>query len=228
MAQSPNPLGPRRKLPRRRLDGERRRDEILDAALHCFAQRGVLGVGIEEIRKRAGASPSSVYNLFTDLDGIVLALLIRIFDELFAALAARVTRTRTARGAVRTLVDAHLQWIAAHPAAGRFMYQAMTLEGAGLRAQARRQLVAAKAVALQPIVAHLSRFVARGELPAWPAALLDVVLLGPSHEALRRWLAGADELAPTQLRRLLPDLAWDSLGHRVRPPRRRTPRQRSA
>lgn len=228
VARSPSLTSPRPHAPRRRLDGERRRDEILDAALHCFGQRGVLGVGIEDIRRRAGASPSSVYNLFADLDGIMLALLIRIFDELFATLAARVTRTRTARSAVRTLVDAHLQWIAAHPTEGRFMYQAMTMAGAGLPARSRRQLVAAKAVALQPIVTHFGRFVSRGELPAWPASLLDVVLLGPAHEALRRWLAGGDEFAPAKLRRLLPDLAWDSIGPEVQPPRRRAPRQRSA
>lgn len=222
------PRPPARQPERRRLDGERRRDEILDAALHCFSARGVLGVGIEDIRKRAGASPSSVYNLFADLDGIMLALLIRVFDRLFAAIAARVSRTRTAGGAVRALVDAHLGWIADHPAEGRFMYQAMTLEGAGLPARARQQLAAAKAVGLQPIVTHLARFVARGELPAWPAPLLDVVLLGPAHEALRRWLAGSSELDPARLRRLLPVLAWDSLQGTHAPQGRRPTRRHAA
>lgn len=226
VVRSPRP--PARQPERRRLDGERRRDEILDAALHCFSARGVLGVGIEDIRRRAGASPSSVYNLFADLDGIMLALLIRVFDRLLAAIAARVSRTRTAGGAVRALVDAHLEWIADHPAEGRFMYQAMTLEGASLPARARQQLAAAKAVGLQPIVAHLARFVARGELPAWPAPLLDVVLLGPAHEALRRWLAGGSEFDPTQLRRLLPALAWDSLQGTHAPKRRRPSRRHSA
>lgn len=171
----------------------------------------MLGVGIEDIRREAGASPSSVYNLFTNLEAIMLALLERIFDELFAHIAARVCRTRTARGAVRALVDAHMQWVLEHPSDGRFMYQAMTLDVGGLDAAARERLQASKQRGLQPIHAHMQPFIERDEIPAWPPILLDVVLLGPAHESLRRWLAGATELDPAHLRKRLPELAWRSI-----------------
>jgi AcrR family transcriptional regulator len=82
-----------------RKDGKERRDEILDAALACFTREGILHTGIDQIRRRAGASASSVYHQFDDLGGIVLALLERTFERLFAQLAARVTKTRTARRA---------------------------------------------------------------------------------------------------------------------------------
>lgn len=171
----------------------------------------MLGVGIEDIRREAGASPSSVYNLFANLEELMLALLVRIFDELFAHIAARVCRTRTARGAVRALVDAHMQWIVEHPSEGRFMYQAMTLEVGGLQPAARERLQASKQRGLQPIYVHLRPFIERGEIPNWSPSLLDVVLLGPAHESLRRWLAGATELEPALLRRRLPELAWRSI-----------------
>jgi AcrR family transcriptional regulator len=197
--------------PRRRADGAQRRNQLLDAALACFERGGVLGVGIEDIRREAGASPSSVYNLFANLEEIVLALLVRIFDDLFAHLAVRVCRTRSAERAVRTLVEAHIEWIAAHAVEGRFMYQAMTLEGRGLPRDARDRLVRAKSTALAPVLAHLTTFIERGEIPAWSPTLLDVVLLGAAHEALRRWLAGAEELDPVVLKKTLPALAWRSL-----------------
>lgn len=202
--------------PKQRSDGARRRDEILDAALRCFSRSGLLGVGIEDIRREAQASPSSIYHLFGDLDGIRLALLIRVFDALFAHIAARIQKTRTAKRAVQTLVAAHIEWIGQNPTQGRFMYQALSVEGRGLSASDRQRLQAKKAEGLQPIVAHLARFVASGELPAWSPSLLDVVLLGVAHEALRRYLAGATELAPAQLCKLLPDLAWHSLAGRPR------------
>jgi len=91
------------------------------------------------------------------------------------------------------------------------MYQAMTLERPGLRPEARKQLAAAKSASLQPVVAHFQVFIDRGEIPAWPPAKLDVVLLGVAHESLRRWLAGATELAPETLRKELPTLAWKSI-----------------
>jgi AcrR family transcriptional regulator len=190
-----------------RRDGMKRRDALLDAALRCFVKRGVLGTGIEEIRRTAGASPSSVYHLFDGLEDLTLALLTRTFERLFAHLAARVTPTATAEEGVLALVDGHLEWILGHPDEGRFMYQATALE---FEAQATEALQARKAELLAPVVLHLSRFIAEGKLPPWPPLLFDVVLLGPSHEACRRFLAGAP-LDPEWMRATLPSLAWQSV-----------------
>jgi hypothetical protein len=139
--------------------------------------------------------------------------LTRTFERLFAHLAERVTPTATAEKAVVALVDGHLEWILAHPDEGRFMYQATALE---FSAGATEALQARKAELLTPIVVHLSRFITEGSLPPWPPLMLDVVLLGPSHEACRRFLAGAP-LDPEWMRATLPQLAWQS----VRPRRQR-------
>lgn len=199
-------------LARRRIDGEKRRADLLDAAERCFDRLGVLGVGIEDIRREAGASPSSVYHQFGGgIGDILLALLLRTFERLFAHLAERVRRTRTAEGAVRSLVDGHLEWVHAHPREASIMYQAMTLEVGGLSDAGRRALRARKTELVQPIVAHIAPFVAAGELPGFSPTMLDVALLGAAHEALRRWLGGDAELDPARLRRILPTLAWKSL-----------------
>jgi AcrR family transcriptional regulator len=198
-----------------RRDGMKRRDALLDAALRCFVKRGVLGTGIEEIRRAAGASPSSVYHLFDGLPDITLALLTRTFERLFAHLAARVTPASTAEEAVTALVDGHLEWILGHPDEGRFMYQATALE---FEARAAEALQARKAELLAPVVRHFGRFITEGKLPPWPPLLLDVVLLGPSHEACRRFLAGAP-IDPEWMRATLPRLAWQ--GIKPRQPRRR-------
>jgi len=199
-------MGPARK------DGQKRRDALLDAALRCFAERGVLGTGIEEIRKAAGASPSSVYHLFDGLSDLTLALLVRTFERLFAHLTERVLRARTAESVVLALVDGHLEWILSHRDEGRFMYQAMSLE---LGEESASVLLARKAELLQPIAQHIAPFVATGALPPWPIIQLDVVLLGPSHEACRRFLGGA-ALEPSWMREQLPRLAWRSIRPRGR------------
>jgi AcrR family transcriptional regulator len=193
-------------MPLRR-DGERKRDALLDAALGCFARRGILATGIDEIRRAAGASASSVYHFFEGLADLTLALLVRTFERLFGHLAERVTRARSARGVVLALVGGHLDWILAHEDEGRFMYQAMSLE---LGADTAERLRARKDELLAPIAAHVARFVAAGELPAWSVLELDVVLLGPSHEACRRYLSGAP-LDPRWMKATLPRLAWRSI-----------------
>ncbi|UJR84448.1 Hypothetical protein I5071_65270 [Sandaracinus amylolyticus] len=193
-----------------RRDGQRRRDAIVEAALALFVERGIAGTGIEDVRRRASASPSSIYHQFDGLPGVVAAVLARIFDELFASLTERVCATRTARTAVIALVDAHLAWVIEHPGEARVMYEGTSMALPAAHASA---LAEHKAAQLTAIAAHVAPFVERGVLPEWPLPVLDVVLLGTSHEACRRWLAGAP-LDPAWMRRTLPKLAWQSLDAR--------------
>lgn len=187
-----------------RSDGERRREALLDAALGCFAKRGVVATGIEEIRIAAGASPSSVYHLFGGLPGLTTAMLTRTFERLFAHLAVRVLRARTAEGAIRALVGAHLEWVLAHRDEARVMYEAMTLE---MASGERKTLAANKAAALAPVLDHLARFVRARALPRWDPLQLEIVVMGPTHEACRRFLGGA-AIDAKWMQRELPRLAW--------------------
>jgi AcrR family transcriptional regulator len=190
-----------------RRDGRARREALLDAALRCFERRGLLAAGIEDIRKEAGASPSSVYHLFADREALIVALLLRTFERLFGALAAQLAGCRAARHAVHALVRGHIRWVLAHPAEARFMYQATSVE---FSPSAGRVLTRQKAKLLAPVLDAFGAHLADGSLPSWSPLQLDVVLLGPSHEACRRYLAGA-ELDPDWLVQELPQLAWRSV-----------------
>lgn len=206
-----------------RLDGRRRSEEILDAALDCFAKRGVVATRVQHIRAKANASPSSVYHLFGGLEEILFALLERTFARLFGHLAERVAPARSAEAAVTALVGAHLEWVLANRAEARVMYQAMSLEAS---AEVTSRLARRKAELLAPLAARLGRFVADGSLPPWPPPLLDVVILGSTHEACRRFLAGA-AIDPAWMAQALPRLAWESLRAGARAKTRPTKARRS-
>jgi len=194
------------KLPRMsvRRDGQERRDALLDAALRCFSRTGVLGTGIEAIRKEAGASPSSVYHQFGDVRELTLALLVRTCERLFGAIAVGIEGAGSAEELVRRLVGAHVGWVLGHVDEARFMYQALALE---LTPEAAASLQAQKGELMAPIVGAVAAFVRAGELPAWSPLVYDVVLVGPAHEACRRYLGGA-EIDPAWMRAELPRLAW--------------------
>jgi AcrR family transcriptional regulator len=198
---------PRGQAPARRRDGIRRRDELLDAALTCFSERGLLGTRIEDIRRAAGASPSSVYNLFDGLPSLTAALLARTFERLSAHVTSRARVEDRPDAAIRALVDGHLQWVLGHEDEARFMYGAMALE---LAQAEREELAELKARLAVPVLGHLASLAGEGTLPAWPASTLELIVLGPAHEACRRYLAGTlADLAG--LRELLPDVAWKSV-----------------
>lgn len=190
-----------------RADGRRRRESLLDAALDSFAEDGLFGVGIEQIRRRAGASPSSVYHHFRDIGDLTAALLLRTFERVTEHMQERVTGASTAEETVRTLVDSFLEWALGHPDEARFMYQAMALELGG---EQHRELLEAKARLQEPIFARLRALSQAGELPSWPPGHLHSMLLGAAHDACRHYLAGA-EMDPAWMRATLPGVAWRSL-----------------
>ncbi|NUO47925.1 MAG: TetR/AcrR family transcriptional regulator [Polyangiaceae bacterium] len=190
-----------------RRDGQDRRDALLDAALACFAKRGVVHTGIEEIRKAAGASPSSVYHLFGGLPALTLALLERTFVRLFEHLSARVVPQPSAEKAIKALVVGHVDWVLAQRDEARFMYEATALE---MDAEASAALQRKKAEMIAPMAARFASFMKKGELYRMSPLELDVIVLGSTHEACRRWLAGAP-IEPRFLRSVLPVLAWQAV-----------------
>lgn len=181
-----------------------RRDEILDAALACFVGQGVLAVGIEEIRKQAGASPSSLYHQFSGITDIVVALVARTAGQQYAALAAAAAGARSAEEAIRGVVEAQLAWTFAHPREARFMYQAFAAELAG---QDRKRIEAVKREHRAALEEALAPWLAGTELASRSSSELAVLLLGATHQACRLYLAGG-ELDAAWMKTTLPELTW--------------------
>ena len=107
------------------------------------------------------------------------------------------------------------------PRPGKYIGLYQILPGRNTRPHAVKDVCASdalqarKAEMLAAIVRHLAPFVDARELPRWSPLQLDVVLLGPSHEACRRWLAGAP-IDPAWMRSTLPRVAWRSVAPPVR------------
>lgn len=187
-----------------RAHGTARREALLDAALACFEERGLVSTGIEDIRKAAGASPSSVYHLFRGLPELIAALLERTFVRRYASVTEAVLRTKTAKEAVTAMVDAHLAWVFAHPVEARFMYRALALD---LDGGYRESLRATKERLKLDLLAHLAK-VGVARKPNGGEATIDILLLGTTHQACRTWLSSPKAVDRRWMKRVLPALAW--------------------
>ena len=76
---------PKRK-PGRPPAGPERREAILDAALHCFVDRGFHGTAIPDIAKKTGIAAGTIYHYFKSKEELVNAL----FRKWKAEIARRV------------------------------------------------------------------------------------------------------------------------------------------
>jgi AcrR family transcriptional regulator len=193
--------------------GAARREALLDAALACFEERGLVHTGIEDIRKAAGASPSSVYHLFRGLPELIAALLERTFVRRYAAVTVAVLRTRTAKRAAFAMVDAHLAWVFAHPVEARFMYRALALD---LDGGHRESLRAKKEQLKAELLAHLAQL-GVVDAAAGGEVTIDVVLLGTTHQACRTWLSSPHAIDQRWMKKVLPTLAWRTARSVLRP-----------
>lgn len=191
-----------------RPQGESRREAILDAALACFVERGLVQTGIEDIRKKAGASPSSMYHLFSGLPEVIAALLERTFVRRYQAVTDEVLRTRSAKAAVYALVDAHTQWVFDNAGEARFMYQAITLE---LDGDHRAALRAKKEALKVRLLEHLGKLGVVATPKGSSEGIVDIVLLGTTHQACRAWLSNPDAFDAKWMKKTLPALAWGTI-----------------
>jgi AcrR family transcriptional regulator len=177
-----------------------RRDDILDAALDAFDEKGVAAATLDDIRERSGASIGSIYHHFGDKEGIVGALYVRVLTDWQRGFV-RELRGKAAEAGVRAGVDHHLRWAARQPAAMRFLLTSSPPR-TSLKPQNRAFFDEVQAW----LASHKSEI--RQDLDL---ATGEAVWIGPASEYCRHWLAGRAPKPDRRRRELLADIAWRSL-----------------
>lgn len=92
---------------------DRRRD-ILDAALACFVDKGLVATTIEEIRLAAGASIGSLYHHFDSKDDLATALYVEGLRDYQEGAVAELHAHPGAEEGVKAAVVYHLRWVMCH------------------------------------------------------------------------------------------------------------------
>lgn len=108
-----------------RLPRERRREVILDAAESLVARHGYALTRMQDVASASGVSKQLVQRHFASKRELLLAVLARRRDGLFARLAAPIPAPTLAESlALRT--DAWFSYLEEHPAAVRLLFVDMT------------------------------------------------------------------------------------------------------
>lgn len=160
-----------------------RRQEILDAALRGFAEKGLAGTTVEEVRERSGASVGSIYHHFGDKEGVAAALFVAVLadfqDGVLKVLAKRGDPRRTVEGLVRH----HLRWVAGNRDGARFLLSGRPRRAADEVGELNQRV-------FEAMSEWLEEEVAAGRVRPLPFELFFSVLIGPAQEFCRHWLEG--------------------------------------
>jgi AcrR family transcriptional regulator len=185
-----------------------RKDEILQAALACFTEYGVDATTIEMIRDRSGASIGSLYHHFGNKERIIGALYLAGTAEYAALLAEGFAHADSAEACVRLLVTSYVDWVVANPDWARFILHS---RGRVEASELGEELREANRVHYQRILDALAGYREDGLFKAMPADCFASVIIGPTHDFARNWLAGRTHTELADCRELLARIAWESV-----------------
>lgn len=185
-----------------------RKDEILQAALACFTDFGVDATTIEMIRDRSGASIGSLYHHFGNKERIIGALYLAGTAEYAALLAEGFAQADSAEACVKLLVTSYVDWVVANPDWARFILHSRSrVEASEMGAELRE----VNRVNFRRILDALAVYRAQGLFKAMPVDCFTSVVIGPTHDFARHWLAGRTQTSLAECRELLAQVAWDSV-----------------
>jgi AcrR family transcriptional regulator len=203
----PAPATSRRAGPRATATAARR-DAILDAALECFTRKGYAATSIDDVRRASGASVGSIYHHFGSKEELAAGIHVDAVRRYQEGFLAALTGESGAEAGVKAVVRFHLRWVRENRRLAGFMFARQESEvlrraEPGLR-KLNREFAAAAAEWVEP---HVSA----GAIRPLPPDVLFALLIGPSQELSRLWLARRTETDPDEAAALLADSVWSSL-----------------
>ncbi|HEY9010437.1 MAG TPA: TetR/AcrR family transcriptional regulator [Devosia sp.] len=180
-----------------------RRQQILDAALASFLERGYVATSIGDIRRLSGASTGSIYHFFEGKGALAEALLSQAVAGWSREAQAALEPGATAERAIKASVSGLLRWGLHNPGHLRFMDEIRTL-AAPSNELAKVEAMLAEGQALGEKQYRL--FVSRGEVRDLPFAIAHSLMLGPAYNYMR--LASRSGVRDPQAPELLAEAAW--------------------
>lgn len=185
--------------------GEHTAGRVLDAALALHG-RGALTV--PAVLDASGVSAGSLYHHFGSLDGLLAELYVRSMGELLDALVAATVPEADARCGVEAFVRAYLHFAATHQDAARVVHG---VDWTALAPVHVAVVAAVKGPRIAALVGWARAHMAAGRMVELPDTLLEMLLVGPPAETVRRWLAGVPGVDLTEAAGLLPARVWGSV-----------------
>jgi AcrR family transcriptional regulator len=186
-----------------------RRGDILDAALKLFNSSGYSRTGMQDIAFEAEASIGSIYHHFAGKEEIAAAIYEEGLGDYHSHLRRELAREYDgAEEAVKGLVRNHLRWVKRNRDLARFLFtsrdpEVVWSEGPELARMNRRIFTA--------VEEWLERWVGEGAVRPLPLGLLYAVVLGPSQEFARHWVAGRTKESIDKAEPVLADAAWKAV-----------------
>jgi len=167
-----------------------RRQEIMEAALELFSQKGFHGTTIAEVAKRAGVGVGTIYQHFKSKEELYLSSLEERRQELLETLQALAQEEAPTRETLSKMLRAQTAFVEKHRSFFKLYLseQLATLEAVRERLGAKADHLYGQFFCLYQAV--VERGIERGELKPLPPSHLTRAFMGILNSFLFEWLKG--------------------------------------
>ena len=199
-------------MPKRRSNytgTETRRRQIIQAALECFNEMGLVDTTMGDIRTRSRASNGSIYHHFKSKDQLAAAVYLDGILDYQTGMIAALEEETDARKGIYGIIRYHLTWVQDHPDWARYLFQ---MRHAGfMGGEAESSITEANRTFSAGLGRFLSIQVEAGLLRTLPRELYIAILLGPCQELARLWLSGSEGVDLETAVEEIAEAAWQAL-----------------
>ena len=172
---------------------EGKRNAILDAATHLFAERGFAGAPTSEISKRAGVAEGTLFTYFKSKDDLINFLYREIKLELADAMMSDFPRKKNVRTRLQHVWNRYVEWGIANPEQRKVLAQLQVSE---VLTKESRDAGSAPFVEIQTMTRDaIAEHILRDDLPvelisrslgALAEATMDLMVLYPTKASKYR------------------------------------------
>ncbi len=183
-----------------------RQQQILDAALHCFLERGIDATTIADVRARSDASTGSIYHHFKDKDGLVGGVLQHIIGRYQASLQSALPQMTDPQTLVMGIVLHFTEWAAQNSSAVKLLAK---MRGSTVLHRVNGRADLPTESLLNPALVDIEKAADDGAIVKLAAPLYEAVILGPLFSISDHWQS--DNPHATKEASLLAKAAWHAL-----------------
>ncbi|MCO8127738.1 TetR/AcrR family transcriptional regulator [Acidimicrobiia bacterium EGI L10123] len=186
-----------------RLPAARRREQLLEVALHVFAARGFHQTSMNDVAEAAGVTKPVLYQHFTSKRALYLELLELVSLRLMAAIDEATSAAAGPREQVVRGLRAYFRFVVDSPDEYQLMF------GGGTRRDAE---FAQEAARLERSIAEvIADLITVDGLAEHERVLLAHGIVGLAEGATRHWLGDELDLDADEITDRVADLAWRGL-----------------
>jgi AcrR family transcriptional regulator len=187
---------------------ESRRKEIIKAALTCFTEADITDVRISEICHRSGASVGSIYHHFKSKEQLAAAVFLEGIKDYQTGFISELNRHREARSGIFAIVRYHLKWVEQNTEWANFLFRKQRGRLKGMLKEEFKKMNSDFFILASE---WFQKHIHKKTLKSLPPDIYSCILLGPSQEFARGYLAGRTCANIEKAAKEFGEAAWLSL-----------------